>query len=159
MKLSIGAMRNDIQRRRKSDQPQKSFQSKAYEIFHAMSHPFDAHEYLTRRLARWHKAWSFFPEPSVLAKRAVKMLRTEFKRPPPCILSAVAKTLLNGWTTARRFQKSAHGHVKLDAKTVMIVLSTMQLALKSIRHGSTSLGCHRPTGHWEFYVSPKNTAM
>ena len=105
--VQLGIIResDEILKRRKSRYGKMlSIQKQVYEIYNCHVHPFVAEDYLTRRVGRWTREWAYFPEPRTLAKRALKMLRSTYRRPMPCVIAAVLKTLLNGWVTERRFQ-------------------------------------------------------
>ena len=88
----------------KSRTAKGSIQKRLYEIYRDFTVPFVPRAYFARRMARWKKEWCYLPEPHILAERALNMIRHVFKRPIPCITSAIVKTLLNGWITGRRMR-------------------------------------------------------
>jgi hypothetical protein len=103
----------EFQERQKSRRGNASIQRDFYNIYRDHVNPFVADDYLARRLARWANEWDYFPDSRTLSTRALAMLRCTYKRPMPCIVTAVLKTLLNAWVTARRFQDVEARHCKL----------------------------------------------
>ena len=90
--------------RRHKEQPPSRLQKLVYDVLVGHIVCFDLTSYFKRRLQRWATTWDYFPDSTVLASRATTLLRSTFRRNPPCVISAVIKTLLNGWSTQRRFQ-------------------------------------------------------
>ena len=116
LKANICVVDAEFRRRMKGKGSNSSIQKEVYKIYQHHVHPFDTCKYLTRRLARWKDAWEYFPMPDVLARRAIRMLTGTFKRPSPCVLSAVIKTLLNGWVTNRRFRNTEARHCRVGCE-------------------------------------------
>ena len=88
---------------RGSLQPGPKLQSALCKLLRQKLLPADLYTVLRTRLQRWD---GLLAVPlGIAARRAEKVIERTKKEVPPCVLSALARSWLNGWCTARRFQQ------------------------------------------------------
>eukprot|EP00973_Karenia_brevis_P008973 1215445-Karenia_brevis.AAC.1 len=85
----------------------RSCQHHIYQELRLALHPPNLEALMRRRLKRWAKTEETVTKWCNLADSCAVRITCLKKIVPPCVLAALARTWLNGWCTARRFQGEA----------------------------------------------------
>ena len=67
--------------------------------------PFNMDIFFRKRMVRFTRDWSGWPDVEVLSARIQSVVHRTLKQCPPCVITSVVRTWCNGWVTSHRFKE------------------------------------------------------